>query len=145
MNIKLILLFVLTFAPFTYISANDLQNAQITYGAIKKHLVKNQTTQVEVLKIFGSPNNMTINSNSEEVWVYDSISTISSISTESGNEGISIGIGASSGDVIGGLFTANKKNKSELNSNTSTKSLTIILEFDKNSILKDYSARVGRY
>ncbi|MET0046766.1 MAG: hypothetical protein ABW066_03155, partial [Sedimenticola sp.] len=70
---------------------------EISYGAVKKHLVIGKTTQADVLRLFGSPNNMTLDSSGDELWIYDKVkSTISS----SGERD-------SSGGYIGGASTNN--------------------------------------
>ena len=39
-----------------------VESASLTYGAIKKYLKVGVTTQADIVKLFGSPNNMTITS-----------------------------------------------------------------------------------
>jgi len=110
---------------------------RLTYGSIKKHLKVNKTTQADVLAKFGSPNNMTITSQGTELWIYDKIRTEFSGSANSGRIGGYIGIGiAGAGGNTSSSYSA---------STQSTKTLTVILEFNKNNLLIDYSARTGRY
>ena len=142
---KLLFIFILVLLPINHIFAEEIEKAQLTYGAMKKHLVKNETNQTEIIKLFGSPNNMTMTSDGEEVWIYDSISTETSVDTESGSKGIGLGLGGGGGGFLGGIFAGGRKDTSGLDSTSSTKSLTIILEFNKDGVLKDYTARVGRY
>ena len=117
----------------------------LTYGMVKKYLKIGKTTQTDVLKLFGSPNNMTISSNDHEVWIYDRIRTeISSNSQHSTTSGGIGGIGVgSSGGIAGGIGGSKSNSSSNLISTTNT--LTVIMEFDKNSVLANYSVRQGRY
>jgi hypothetical protein len=41
--------------------------AALSYGAIKKHLKVGTSTQIDVIKLLGSPNNLTMTSNGNEV------------------------------------------------------------------------------
>jgi len=110
---------------------------RLTYGSIKKHLKVNKTTQADVLAKFGSPNNMTITSQGIELWIYDKIRTEFSGSANSGRVSGYIGVGiAGAGGNTSSSYSA---------STQSTKTLTVILEFNENNLLIDYSARTGRY
>jgi len=118
---------------------------RLTYGAIKKHLEIGKTTQADVLKEFGSPNNMTVSSSGTEVWVYDKVRTeISSVSNATSSGGF---LGAGFGDGTGGLGVGVGGRNSQSSSQvvSSTKTLTVIMEFNKQNILSDFSARTGRY
>ena len=117
----------------------------LTYGAIKKHLEVGKTTQADVLKEFGSPNNMTVSSSGTEIWVYDKVRTeISSDSNATSSGGF---LGAGVGDGTGGIGPGVGGRSSQSSSQviSSTKTLTVIMEFNKQNILSDFSARTGRY
>jgi len=127
--------------------ANDdsVEQNSLTYGALKKHLKVGSTTQGDVLKMFGSPNNMTLSSGGTEIWVYDKIRTeMSSNSSRNSVGGIAGGgFGVGSGAVGAGIGGSSVNSSSGVVSSTET--LTVLMEFDKNSILTDYSIRTGRY
>ena len=59
-------------------SGASYQRSNLTFGMIKKNLVKGQTDQAEVLSLFGAPNIMTRNKSGEEVWTYDKIAVSTS-------------------------------------------------------------------
>ena len=94
------------------------EKSNLTAGTVKKEIIKNKTTQAEVLKLFGAPNIMTMDSNGNEVWNYNKMS----YSTTTGTDG---------GTLIlwGG---------SRAMSTSTTKSFDLIITFDKNNIVKDY-------
>jgi len=46
-------------------SREPVQKSNLTVGTIKKEIVKGQTTQAEILKLFGSPNLITKNRTEE--------------------------------------------------------------------------------
>ncbi|MCH8214635.1 MAG: hypothetical protein IIC54_11290 [Proteobacteria bacterium] len=122
-----------------------VESASLTYGAIKKYLKVGVTTQADILKLFGSPNNMTITSDGTEMWVYDKVRTEMATAGSSGSSGGFLGGGVIVGDGVigGGVGGSSRTSTSKLVS--STRTLTVILEFDKQSVLKEFSAREGRY
>ncbi len=117
----------------------------ISYGLIKRELVVGVSTQSDVIKKFGSPNNMVYDAGGVELWIYDQIQTETTSQGESSTSGISIGgIGGGAGGILG----ASVGNKSSQNTNKTTSSvrtLTVILDFNAKGILVDISARQGGY
>ena len=94
------------------------EKSNLTAGTVKKEIIKNKTTQAEVLKLFGAPNIMIMDSNGNEVWNYNKMS----YSTTTGTDG---------GTLIlwGGVRAM---------SSSTTKSFDLIITFDKNNVVKDY-------
>ncbi len=94
------------------------QKSNLTSGTVKREIIKNQTTQADILKLFGAPNLVTMDSNGNEVWNYNKMS----YSTTEGSD---------AGTLIfwGG---------SRAISTSTTKSFDLILTFDKNDVVKDY-------
>ncbi len=95
------------------------QKSNLTFGSVKKNIVKGKTNQSDVVQLLGSPNIVTKNSKGNEVWTY----TRQSYDSETGGFG---------GGVI--LFGGNKAFSS-----SSTSSFDLILTFDKNDVVDDYS------
>ena len=97
----------------------DESNTALTAGRVKMEIEKGKTAQADILKIFGSPNIVTKNRENDEVWNYNRMSYESVY-------------GSDSGWLIfwGG---------SRAVSSTTTKSFDLIIIFDKNDIVKDYS------
>ncbi len=124
---------------------NNIQETSLSYGAIKKYLKIGVTTQADILKLFGSPNNMTTSSSGNEIWVYDKVRTELSTTAEKGTAGgiVGGGIGIGSGGV--GAAVGGSESKSKTNVVSTTNTLTVIMEFNEKNILIDYSARQGRY
>src|SRR6185436_3116344 len=48
--------------------------SNLTPGMVKKNIIKNQTTQNDILEVFGAPNIVTKNKTGNEVWTYDKVS-----------------------------------------------------------------------
>ncbi|MDD5428452.1 MAG: hypothetical protein PHI58_04355 [Candidatus Omnitrophica bacterium] len=127
-----LLIYNISFAAPAY------QKSSLTFGMIKKHLVKGETNQAEIIELFGVPNIMTKNKSGEEVWTYDKIS-VSSL--EAGGGG-GIGAGGVAGNALlgGGVGVAGRS------STTSSRSITLVITFfsDKD-IVKDYAVMAQEF
>jgi hypothetical protein len=100
-----------------------------------------QTTQAEILESFGGPNITSIDGSGQEMWVYDRHATVTSDSSS----GFSIGmlIGAAGGAVGGGAGLGFGKKKSK--SSQSSRSMTLVIKFDKNKIVSDFKSRSSSF
>lgn len=133
----------------------------LTYGAVKKHMVKGVTTQAEIIELFGSPNITTKSKGGDEVWTYDQVSYVGI--DESGPRPEAILIATATGGAVGailghqlghstegaaaGLFTgAAIGSQFQMHSSGSgTKTVTLMLWFDENDLVKDYSIITTAY
>ena len=104
------------------------EGTRLTYGMAKKNIKIGKTTQADVIKLFGSPDNMILK-DSKEMWIYDRFRVESESSSTSGYGTI----------LIAGIGGTSSRNSSY------TKTITIIINFDSNSIVEDYNMRVGGY
>ena len=100
----------------------------ITYGMAKKNVVIGKTSQEDVIKFFGSPDNMVLKKN-KEIWIYDRFRVETSNKSSSGY-----------GTLI--LWGGNSNSSY---SSTYTKTITIIIDFDEEGIVEDFNMRVGGY
>lgn len=97
----------------------DDSNTALTAGRVKMEIEKGRTTQADILKVFGSPNIVTKNRENDEVWNYNRMSYESVYGSDSGFL----------------VFWSG----SRAMSSTTTKSFDLIIIFDKNDVVKDYS------
>jgi hypothetical protein len=102
-----------------------VEKSNLTVGTIKTKIIKGQTTQAEILQLFGSPNLVTKNRANNEVWNYNRMS----FESKTGEDG---------GTLLlwGG---------SRAMSTTTTRSFDLIIEFTENNIVKDYSVISAQY
>jgi len=100
----------------------------LTYGMAKKHIKNGETTQADVIQLFGSPDNMVMK-NGKEMWIYDRFRVETETNSSSG---------------YGTILLAGGSTNSSRNS-TYTKTITIIIEFDSDSVVEDFNMRVGGY
>lgn len=101
------------------------QKSNLTPGMAKTKIMQGQTSQNEILDIFGAPNIITKNKSGNEVWTYDKVSLDSSTSA---GYGTLIILGAEG-----------------VKSSSSTRTFTLMIEFTEDNIVKDYSYRSSAF
>ena len=106
-------------------SVHPVQKSNLTPGMAKAKIFKGQTTQNEILEIFGPPNIITRNKSGNEVWTYDKVSIETGASEIHGTLLI---VGAAGG-----------------RSSTSARTFTLMIEFDDGNIVKDFSYRYSAF
>lgn len=96
-------------------NSEPTQKSNLTFGVVKSKIVKNVTTQDEILKLFGSPNLITKNKSNDEVWSYNKMSA----ETRAGSSEVFFG------------------QKASISSNS--QSFDLIITFDNQDKVNDYS------
>ena len=102
-------------------SGETTQSSSLTHEIVKSKIVKGETTQSEILTIFGSPNIITKNKSNKEVWSYSKMSVVKKGGHTS--------------------FLAGEK----ASVSTTTQSFDLIITFDDNDIVNDYSVISTKY
>lgn len=118
----------------------DTQGERVTVGTAQREIRIGMPAS-EVAAALGSPNIVTTDEKRREVWIYDKISTENAYSSSSG--GVStlfIGLAAASGIGVGA-----GGNASSGASSTSQRTLTIIIKFDDNKRVRDFSYHTSRF
>lgn len=115
---------VLTPVPQEPPAANDL-----THGAVQLTLKKGVTTKANVLEAFGAPNITTMDAESREVWTYQRHATVSSATASE-----------SYGTVI--LFGGSSR---AAGFEQSSRTMTLIIKFDKNNTVYDFRSRASSF
>jgi len=115
---------------------------KLTLGTVQSKIKKGMN-QTEVLEVLGSPNIVTKNSQGNEVWTYDKIgsnqSSSSEVSATYGQRQLNRGFWAF---LFGGV-TSSAGASSDRNSES--KSLTVIITFDGNSNVSDFTYQSLKY
>ncbi|MCG3769706.1 MAG: hypothetical protein JW384_00835 [Nitrosomonadaceae bacterium] len=109
-------------------AGGDLMGNTLTYGMVKKNIKIGQSTQEDVVKLFGSPDNMVMRKN-KEVWIYDRYRVETDTTTASGYGTIILGGGS----------------QSSTTTSTRIKTITVIIDFSGAGVVDDFSMRVGGY
>ncbi|MGL4998910.1 MAG: hypothetical protein ACRC5T_08095 [Cetobacterium sp.] len=115
------LIAMVTFVGCSTATTIPVQKSNLTFGMVKEKLVKGETTQTQILQLFGAPNLITKNKMNDEVWSYNKMSSVGASTASSG------------------FFT------SSATRNTTTSSFDLIITFDNNDITKDYSVIANSY
>lgn len=122
---KIVYLFVLILLISGCANVQPVQKGNLTPGMAKTKIIKGQTSQNEILEVFGAPNIITKNKSGNEVWTYDKASVETGIS-----------------DVYGTILIAGGTGS---RSSTSARTFTLMIEFDDKNIVKDFSYRSSAF
>lgn len=118
-------------------SAN-IKSQPISYGLVTSKVKKGITTQQEILELFGGPNITTLTSEGQESWVYEYTAT----SSETKETSISA---AKQFDIFFGLGLYSSRTKGEEEKSItvarSIKTLTVIIKFNQDKTVAEYSTR----
>ena len=128
--LKLLCVLLLVTSPsFLLVSCGDkpepTQGSRLTMGEVKRNIVKGQTTQAEILSYFGSPNLVSKNKQNNEVWAYNKMAYDSS----------------SSASGVNLIFVGGSK----ASTSSTSRSIDLVITFNKNDIVKDYSIVQAAY
>ena len=88
-----------------------------------------KTTKAEVLEIFGSPNVTTRNSSGQEMWTFQRAAQVNQSSSQSGYWTI----------ILAG------KNSKASGFESSSRMITLIINFDANDLVADFSSRESNF
>lgn len=105
----------------------DDSGDRVTVGTVQRE-IKVGMSGADVVAALGSPNMVTSDSQRRETWVYDKVATEHVVSGSKGGGGL----------FVGGASTAGA-------SASSQRTLTIIIKFDENGKVRDYSYRQSSF
>lgn len=123
LSIIIVVLFLLFVGCTTTRSVNT-HPSPFTHGNVQLTIKQNITTQAEILEKFGPPNIATVDASGKEVWTYQKHATVSK-SSETGAYGTVILFGVSG---------------SSSGFEQSTRTMTLIIKFDKNKKVVDFKS-----
>ena len=123
--------------------------SRLSYGAVTSTVKKNQTTQAELLDLFGGPNISTTDADGLETWVYErSASDTDTAGTSDARNlnaffgaGGNIGGATVGGGVAGGASSARDRSRTT----NSVRNLTVIVKFNPDKTVRDYSVRQSTF
>lgn len=109
---------------------------RVTVGTVQKEIVIGMSA-ADVAAVLGSPNIVTTEEERQETWIYDKISS-------------DVTYSRSSGTVVGLIFGnsaagAGVGSTSAGSSSSSQRTLTVIIKFDTNSKVRDFSYHTSRF
>ncbi|MCB0319406.1 MAG: hypothetical protein KDD60_00690 [Bdellovibrionales bacterium] len=117
---------------------HSTQEREFTLGLVQTRIYKGMS-QTEVAESLGSPNIVTRDGGGDESWVYDKIASEASYSNDRGSVGGGVGAGGFAGSVLllGGVSSGYSKSAGA--AATTQKTLTVVIKFDRNQKVKDFS------
>jgi len=112
------------------------EGERVTVGTVQKEIVIGMSG-AEVAGVLGSPNIVSTDENRNEVWMYDKIST-------------DVTYSRSSGTIVGLIFAgggggAGVGSSSSGATSTSQRTLTVIIKFDEQGQVRDFSYHSSRF
>lgn len=107
----------------------DQRNSALTQGNVQMNLAVGQTTKAQVLDVFGAPNITTRDASGSEVWSYQRHATVSQSTQNSNYWTILLAGGSKSADGF----------------SQSTRTITLIVKFDKNDVVSDFRSRTSDF
>jgi len=109
---------------------------ELTVGTVQKE-IRVGMSGAEVAAILGSPNIVSTDENRREVWIYDKVSTESAYST---SNALVLGGLVSSSGAGGGIL-----GKRAGATSSSQKTLTIIIKFDDDAMVRDFAYHSSKF
>ncbi|MGA2171780.1 MAG: hypothetical protein ABSG82_02035 [Sedimentisphaerales bacterium] len=131
----------------------DVKQSGLSYGMVTSRVQKGVTTQAELIDLFGGPNIATTDSDGLETWVYERTSSQSEISQE-GSQDVNASSKINRLGVFFGIGTSNEetsksdtrvKSASTTSVTHSIKTLTVVVKFNKDKTVRDYSVRTANF
>lgn len=104
------------------------QSDRLTVGTVQRE-IRQGMSGAEVASALGAPNVVTSDERRRETWVYDRISTERVYSESAGGVGFSLALGGARAGAA----------------QTSQRSLTVIIRFDENGRVRDFSYRQSSF
>jgi hypothetical protein len=118
----------------------SMDEERLTVAAVQRE-IKLGMSGAAVLSTLGSPNIVSTDEDRHEVWVYDRVGT-EYVYSNSATGLISL-IGASGGSAAGGVLPGHRQSAGA--TRRSQRTLTIIIKFDENQQVKDFSYHSSRF
>lgn len=97
------------------------QPSPLSYGIVTSRVTKNVTNQSDLIRLFGGPNITTMDADGTETWVYDKT--------------------ANESEEIDTFFVLGYFGTKQRRTANSVKNITVIIKFNKDKTVKDFSAR----
>jgi len=109
---------------------------RVTVGTVQKEITMGMSA-AEVATVLGSPNIVTTDEERQETWVYDKISTEVAYS-RSGGTIIGLIFGGSGGGLGAGSTSSGA-------TSTTQRTLTVVIKFDEEDRVRDFSYHTSRF
>lgn len=126
------------------VNAANAEGDQLTVGTVQRE-IRVGMSGGEVASVLGAPNIVTTDEERREVWVYDRISTNRAYSTSSGGVSALVLVGALVGDTLAGGLGGGNYSSSSGASSTTQKTLTVVIKFDEQGMVRDFAYHTSTF
>jgi outer membrane protein assembly factor BamE (lipoprotein component of BamABCDE complex) len=117
---------------------------RVTVGKVQRE-IRVGMSGATIIQVLGSPNVVTTDEKRREVWIYDKISTTRVYSESRGGISALILGGAIGGGALGGGLGGAGYSSGAGASSTSQRTLTVIVKFDENKLVRDFAYHSSRF
>lgn len=126
------------------VEAANADASRLTVGTVQRE-VRVGMSGAEVATVLGSPNIVTTDEQRREVWIYDRIATNRAYSTSSGGVSALV-LGATiGGNAGGGGLGSAGYNAGAGASATTQKTLTVVIKFDRQGLVRDFAYHTSTF
>ncbi len=105
------------------------RNSELTHGNVQLNLKVGETTQTQVLEVFGAPNITSIDGSGQEVWTYQRAATVAQSSSSGGYWTILLAGG----------------NRSAAGFEQTQRTMTLLIKFDDKKVVSDFRSRSSEF
>ena len=128
--------------------ASDVQQGldgdKLTVGVVQRE-IKQGMSGAEVAQVLGSPNIVSTDEKSREVWIYDKVATDTVYSNSSGGiSSLILGGGPVGAGALGGGI-GGSSNYGSGAASTSQRTLTIVIKFDESKKVREFAYHSSRF
>jgi hypothetical protein len=123
--------------------------SNLSYGTVTATVKKNVTTQMDLVNLFGGPNISTTDADGAETWVYERTASTTDTAGSADQKQFAafFGAGAQIGSATlgGGAAGGTAKQNDQRRTVNSVRTLTVVVKFNPDKTVKDYSARASYF
>jgi outer membrane protein assembly factor BamE (lipoprotein component of BamABCDE complex) len=112
------------------------RNSELTHGSVQMNLKLGETTQTQVLEVFGAPNITSIDGSGQEVWTYQRAATVSQATSTRGFWTVLL-TGPSA--LLGG------QSQEASGLEQTQRTMTLIIRFDEKKTVSDFRSRSSEF
>ena len=125
-------------------SLHSSTERDMTVGIVQAKITRGMG-QAEVAEALGSPNIVSRDGNGDEAWIYDKIATEASYSSDTGGVGGLAGAAADVGSTLLLGLGSGSYSRSAGASAVTQKTLTVVIKFDRQQRVKDFSYHASKF
>ena len=124
-------------------AATEQTDEKLTVGTVQRE-IRVGMSGAEVIETLGAPNMVTTDAKRRENWVYDKISTQTVQASSSGGVNALMLIGAVIGPAVG-ASVGGSESSSAASKTTTQRTLTIVIKFDEEGLVRDFAYRYSSF